>query len=136
MMMIWSRVKCAWVAWTGTRAAWLALPAASALVISACVPVAGLLRDMPLSPAHRRPVTAASGSTHRHPVWIAMPPPEYVPVSSEVPYRRVYVPISAIIAPPPVFASPPVNVPEPSSGIILATGVLALMAFSRRIKND
>jgi hypothetical protein len=52
MMMVWSRVKCAWVAWTGTRAAWLALPAASALMISACIPVAGLLRDMPLGPAH------------------------------------------------------------------------------------
>jgi hypothetical protein len=106
-----------------------------------------LLRDMPLSPAHRKPVAAANVSAHRHPVWIALPPPEYVPVSSPPPYQAMYVPPAVNVPPPvntlppvvvlpPVNASPPVNVPEPSSGIIFVTGILALVAVSRRMKND
>ncbi|MDD2878720.1 MAG: PEP-CTERM sorting domain-containing protein [Acidiphilium sp.] len=120
-MMIWSRIKCAWVQWTGTRAAWLALPAAGAIVASACLPMVGLVHQMPLGPAiaPHRAARASSPPTYT--------PPPYVPI-----YAAAYAPEHLSVPPvPPVAAT---AVPEPSSIALLATGLAGLLILSRRAK--
>lgn len=121
-MMVWSRIKCAWVQWTGTRAAWLALPAAGAIVAGACLPAFGLVHHMPLGPAtapHRAaPVAAPPTYTQ----------PSYVPL-----YTAAYAPEHLSVPPVPPVA--PTAVPEPSSIALLASGLAGLLILSRRTKS-
>ena len=47
-MLIWSRLCCRWVAWHGTRAAWLRLPHAVIVSTAACVVCSGPMRALPV----------------------------------------------------------------------------------------
>ena len=138
-MMIWNRARCAWVRWTGTKAAWFALPAASAIVVSACLPVIGA--RMPLGPA------IAHQTAHRAPTVYPVTPSPHVAIAPPLDYVGTpiaYLPpfptsapsetVGAIVPAQPVPASVPV--PEPGSAALLATAVAAMavlrMRFYRR----
>jgi hypothetical protein len=121
-MKVWSRVKCAWVAWTGTRAAWLALPAAGAIVATACLPVIGLVRHMPLGPAH-------STATAPPRPWVGYTSTSYATSGPQAPYPTEYV--APGLPSTSGSTTPPVGVPEPSSALLFATGLVALVAVLR-----
>jgi hypothetical protein len=151
-MMIWNRARCAWVKWTGSKAAWLALPAASAIVVSACLPVIGA--RMPLGPAavHR-------AAHHTAVVYPAAPvgnleiapPLDYVgtpiaylpsaPTSAPMPSTAIAPPLDYVGTPAAYLPSAPTSapslpeqpavpaqpVPEPESAGLLATAILILI---------
>jgi len=117
-MMIWNRARCAWVKWTGSKAAWLALPAASAIVVSACLPV--INARMPLGPA------IAHQTTHRASTVFPVTPMPHVAIAPSFDY----VGTPSVIVPP---TAPVESVPEPGSLILLATAVAALLLVRRRV---
>jgi len=116
-MMIFDRAKCAWVRWTGTKAAWLALPAASAIVATACLPV--ISARMPLGPA------IAHHAAHRASIVYPVTPSPHAAIAPSFDYAGT----PFVIVPP---SAPVESVPEPGSLILLATAVAAMVMVRMR----
>lgn len=148
MMWIWSRIRCRWLPWTGSRAAWLALPAALAAG-TACLPMPGPLPPAPhyVPPAVVQPAPIWQPAPYLPPPdiyaptgWGVVPagyvpvlPDEYgsVPFTSGAPQASGYGVGSPGAGVPPSGAVP-VDVPEPNSLNLLVAGAL-MLAMARRL---
>ena len=137
-MKVWSKTLCKWVPWLGTRAAWLALPAASAVAISLCVKPA-VFRLGPAKGAQSVPIShpIAGRRAVARPGLISAPmgtPYSYAPLPavSPVPAFNQFLtgplPPSAPTTLPP--QTPPTNVPEPSSLLLLVLPLLILLRIT------
>ncbi len=143
VLHVWSRIKCKWVVWHGTRAAWLRLPHA---VILGCTVAAGTL--------------AAVHIEHMHvSTPVAAPTPIIVPqyVLAGIPKAPQWMPVALGWMPPAYAASAPPSdttkcdryrdadsddckttvissVPEPAPWGIMLAGLAILGLTRKRIK--
>lgn len=151
-MWVWSRSLCRWVLWRGSRAAWLALPAAIAVAGYGCLPIPG---PLPPAPAHVVPAPVIAPPVEVLPPLYDVPPDELLPPPACGAAPWGYAPPGFVPVIGPSFISPPSNeagkinmppdtgsnyapnysenipvpVPEPGTLPVLATAALMLAAW-------
>ncbi len=127
-MKVWDRINCRWVAWRGSRAAWLRLP--HAVAVAGCVAVGAIA----LRPAPSIPTPAATPT----------PPPPAAgtqPAAWNVPPQAFLPPLAFLYSGPPSLTGGDVPVPgtpgdgrpvpEPSAALLLGAAVVVVFAATR-----
>ena len=126
MMRVWSHAKCAWVKWQGSRTAWFHLPHL-AVVAGTCI-LAGvaLPHVFPPGPSDRTAVVAPqvpASSVIGVPEQVVLPALDVPLLPSSTDITTITPPATLLFISPPA----PQPVPEPSSLVLFATGITALV---------